>query len=124
MTASNQNLSFGSRETDWPFKFADINAASGSTTTIVAATAGSTVRVVALYLVANIAGTIVFQDGAGGTNLTGIISLPATGGFALQYCPVGWFETQTVNTVLNASVATSTAVSGGIVYQIIEPDIT
>jgi hypothetical protein len=124
MTASNQNLSFGSRETDWPFKFADIRVTAIGDTTIVAATEGSTVRVVAVYLVANIAGTIVFQDGIAGTNLTGIISLPATGGFALQYCPVGWFETQTVNTLLNASVATSTAVSGGIVYQIIEPDIT
>ena len=124
MATSNQNLSFGSRETDWPFKFADIRVTAIGNTEIVEATAGSTVRVLAVYLVANIAGTISFQDGAGGTNLTGVINLPATGGFALQYCPVGWFETQTVNTVLNASVATSTAVSGGIVYQIIEPDIT
>jgi hypothetical protein len=122
--ADSTPFSFGSRETDWPFKFADINDASGSTTMIVAATEGSTIRVVALYLVANIAGTIVFQDGEGGTDLSGVINLPATGGFALQYCPVGWFETQTVNTLLNAAVVTSTSINGGIVYQIVEPNIT
>lgn len=122
--ADSTPFSFGSRETDWPFKFADINDADVGNTTIVAATAGSTIRVLALYLIADIAGTIVFQDGAGGTDLTGVINLPATGGFALQYCPVGWFETQTVNTLLNAAVVTSTSVNGGIVYQIIEPDIT
>ena len=122
--ADSTPFSFGSRETDWPFKFADIKVTTAGNTPIVAAAARSTIRVVALYLVANIAGTISFQDGIAGTNLTGVINLPATGGFALQYCPVGWFETQTVNTLLNASVATSTAVNGGIVYQIIEPDIT
>jgi hypothetical protein len=123
MTASTQ-FSFASRETDWPFKFADIIVTGTGDTTIVAATAASVVRVVSVWLVANIAGTIVFQDGTTGDDLTGIINLPANGGFVLPYSPVGWFETQTVNTELNMAVTTCTSVDGGIVYQLVEPGIT
>ena len=122
--ATSQAFSFKSRATDWPFKFADIYVENTGDTPIVAANEKCVIRVVALWVTANIAGTIVFQDGTAGVNLMGVIELPANGGFVLPYCAPGWFETQTINTVLNLAVTTSTSVDGGFVYQLVAPDIT
>jgi len=83
------------------YKYAAINAASGDNTIVAAVSAGVKVRVLACFLINTTAdATARFEDGAGGTALTGIMPLAANGGFVLPFNPAGWFETGD-NTLLN-----------------------
>src|SRR5206468_87954 len=71
-------------------QFAVINQAA--TATLVAAQpAGTTIRVVSLFLVNTAAQTLTFKSGAGGTALTGAMALAANGVLVLPYCPQGYF---------------------------------
>lgn len=96
-------------------KFAKVDCASNGDNTLVAAVAGKRIRVLAGVLVA--AGTVVaaFQSGASGTALTGAMSLVASSGFTVPFCPLGNFQTA-AGVLLNLSLDGSVQVSGWLVY--------
>lgn len=98
-------------------KFKVISCASSGNNTIIAAVASKKLRVLSFVL--NGAATVnwKFQDGAGGTDLTGL--MPIVGGvlgvYSIPFCPVGWFET-TANTLLNLNLSGAVQVSGWLTY--------
>jgi hypothetical protein len=96
-------------------KFAVIDAATSGNNTLVAAVSAKKIRVTSMFLVA--AGTVDvrFESGAGGTALTGQMSLVSTTGFVLPYNPNGWFETAS-NTLLNLELSGAISVDGAITY--------
>tara|TARA_R110000803_G_scaffold205530_3_gene272272 strand:+ start:8832 stop:9176 length:345 start_codon:yes stop_codon:yes gene_type:complete len=97
-------------------KSAAISAASSGDNTLIAAVALKKFKVVSVFLIAAGAVTVRFEDGAGGTALTGVMSVGANGGFVLPYNPDGWFETATVNTLLNMELGGAVQVSGVMRY--------
>lgn len=90
-------------------------ASSGDNTLVAAAGAGNSIRVVSLFLVAITAVTVRFESGAGGTALSGVMSIGANGGIVLPYNPAGWFETAD-NTLLNLELGGAVQVSGSLSY--------
>lgn len=96
-------------------KYAVIDAASSGDNTIIPAVASKNIRVLSCGLVASADVTVRFEDGAGGTALTGQMQLAANGGFVLPFNPVGWFETSD-NTLLNLELSAATSVGGCIQY--------
>ncbi len=96
-------------------KFSAIDAATSGDNTLVAAVVGKKIRVVSLLLVS--AGTVNarFEDGAGGSALSGQMNLVANSGFTLPFNPVGWFET-TANTLLNLELSAAISVDGMLTY--------
>ena len=97
-------------------KFAAIDAAGSGDNTIVAAVAGKKIRVLAVNFLVAAAVTVRFEDGAGGTALTGQYQFGAQGeGIVLPFNPVGWFET-TANTLLNMELSGAVSVDGSFVY--------
>ena len=99
---------------DNPIKYAVINAANGNNT-IVAAVSGHQLRVLGYTLIATSACTVTFQDGAGGTAITGVMPLAANGGISVTPTYVGCFETATENTLLY--IAATGDVDGHLTYQ-------
>lgn len=93
-------------------KFAIINAASGDTA-LVAAVSGKKLRVLSYQLVCGAASTVRFEDGAGGTALTGVMSFVDNGGISVNFTPLGHFETS-ANTAL--SLETTDDVDGHLTY--------
>lgn len=96
-------------------KFAIISCSTGDNT-IVAAVASKKIRVLLFVVVGETGdGTFRFEDGAGGTALTGLMPLndhsadgAASGGEQVSpFCPLGLFETS-VNTLLNIEANTVT----------------
>ena len=100
----------------WEHKFAAISASSSGNNTVVAAVTGRKIRVVALAMMAAAAVNAKFQDGASGTDLTGLFYPAANGGFVLPFNPQGWFET-TAATLLNINLSGAVAVGGCLLYQ-------
>lgn len=99
--------------------FASVSAASSGNNTILAAQGASNIILVhQCILVASGAVTIKFQSGAGGTDLTGAMSIAANGGFVLPFSPVGWFKTA-ANTLLNLSLGGAVAVNGVFTYTVV-----
>lgn len=96
-------------------KYAVIDAATSGDNTLVAAVTAKKVRVLALYLVAAGTVNVRFESGAGGTALSGQMSLVANTGFVLPYNPAGWFETAS-NTLLNLELSAAISVDGTLVY--------
>ena len=96
-------------------KYAAISAGSSGNNTAVAAVTGRKIRVMQVFLLAAGAVDVRFEDGAGGTALTGIMSLAANGGFVMPFSPIGWFET-TAATLLNIELGGAVQVSGCIAY--------
>lgn len=97
-------------------KFAKIAASSSGNNTLIAAVASKKIRVLAYNLMGNGAVNAKFQDGAGGTDLTGLKYIAAAGGgICAPFNPIGWFET-TANTLLNLNLSGAVAVGGEIVY--------
>lgn len=91
---------------------ASINASSSGNNTLVAAVAGQTVRVYALFLV--VAGTVGIKFN-GGSDLTGVMTFGAGGGMVLDRMGVPWFTSTVANGfILNLSAAVQ--VSGRIYY--------
>jgi hypothetical protein len=91
---------------------------SGDNTLVAAAGASNKIRVLSLYLVAAGTTTVRFESGAGGTALSGVMSLIANTGFVLPYNPKGWFETA-ANTLLNMELNAAVQVSGGLSYVVV-----
>ena len=99
--------------------FASIDVASSGDNTIVTAQGASNkIRVHQLFLVS--AGTVTarFESGAGGTALTGQMSLVANTGFVLPFSPIGWFETA-ANTLLNLELSAAVSVDGSLAYTVV-----
>lgn len=96
-------------------KFAAISAASSGDNTLVAAVSGKKIRVIQVQVIADSAVSVRFKDGAGGTALTGVMSLAANGGFSAPFTPVGHFET-TAATLLNLELSAAVQVSGWLTY--------
>lgn len=59
-----------------------------------------------------------FEDGAGGTELTGQMAFAANGGIACPFNPVGWFETS-ANTLLNLELDAAANVRGHLTYIVV-----
>lgn len=97
-------------------KYAVIDTSTSPDTTIVAAVSGQKIRVLSAYIVASGgANTVRFESGAGGTALSGQMSLAANGGLVLPYNEGGWFETS-AGALLNLELSAATSVDGGISY--------
>lgn len=99
-------------------KRAVISGATSGDNTVIAAVADKKIKVLSLFLVAATAVTVRFESGAGGTALTGVMSIGANSGFVLP-APADptnhWFETG-VNTLLNMELGGAVQVSGAITY--------
>ena len=96
-------------------KFAAIAASSSGDNTLVAAVASKKLRVLSYTLVAAGAVTCRFEDGAGGTAKSGVMSLAANGVLSVPFSAVGHFET-TANTLLNLELGGAVSVAGHICY--------
>jgi hypothetical protein len=96
--------------------FAAISAASAGDNTLKTAVVGKKIRVTSGLLIAAAAVDVRFESGAGGTALSGVMSLAANAGFVLPYNPVGWFETA-ANTLLNLELGAAVQVSGHFTYE-------
>ncbi len=96
-------------------KFAKIDHNTNGDNTIVAASSGRRIRVLALFLVSGGATTVRFESGAGGTALTGQMDLVAQSTVVLPFNPSGWFETA-AGELLNMELSAGVSVDGGLVY--------
>lgn len=96
-------------------KFAAISASSSGDNTLVAAVSGKKIRVISCMLIASAAVTVRFEDGAGGTALTGQMDLAANAGAVMPQAELGWFEGSS-NTLLNLELSSAVQVSGCLVY--------
>jgi hypothetical protein len=74
--------------------------------------------VLSLYLVAAGTTTVRFESGAGGTALSGAMSLVANTGLVLPFSPAGHFETA-ANTLLNMELNAAVQVSGSLTYIVV-----
>lgn len=90
-------------------------SASGATTIVATPTAGQTIRVVAINLVANGAVNVKWQSHVTPTDLTGLAYLAANGGYILPYNPAGWFEAN-ISEALDINLSGAVAVGGSITY--------
>jgi hypothetical protein len=97
-------------------KRAAIDGATSGNNTLVAAVTGKKIRVLALFVtMTGTAVTIRFEDGAGGTALTGQMGPTAGQTIVLPFNPVGWFETSDA-TLLNMELSGGQSVDGSLVY--------
>ena len=96
-------------------KYAVIDEATSGDNTLVAAVTDKKIRVLACFMVAAGDVTARFEDGAGGTALSGQMNLTTNSGFTLPFNPVGWFETS-ASTLLNLELSTAVSVDGSLVY--------
>ena len=97
-------------------QFTPVNtAASGNTTLVPAQAAGVKIRVVAFGIVA--AGAVVanIQSGAGGTSLTGPMTMATGIQIGGDFSPTGLFETAPA-TLLNLNLGGAVQVSGWICW--------
>lgn len=105
-------------KTDKTILRASISVAGAGNNTLVAALASVRTKVLSVTLTAASAVTVTFQDGAGGTGLTGAISLITGVPYVLNIPAnpdIHWMETS-VNTILNLNLGGAVQVSGLIVY--------
>lgn len=96
-------------------KRAAISASTSGNNTLVAAVSGKNIRVVSAFFVVAADVDVRFEDGAGGTALTGVMSYKAGSGLVLPYNPTGHFETSD-NTLLNLELGGAVQVSGALQY--------
>ena len=98
---------------------AAIDVASSGDNTLVAAVSGKKICVIGVVAVA--AGAVVarFEDGAGGTALSGQMTLAANGGFVLPQGHDCWFKTSD-NTLLNLELDSAVSVDGVLNYILID----
>lgn len=96
-------------------KFKAINATASGDNTIVAAVSGKKIRVLAMVLVGEAAGGAAFEDGAGGSELSGQMKFAAGTVIVFPFNPLGWMET-TANTILNLETDAAVIVRGCLTY--------
>lgn len=97
-------------------KFAIIDAASSGDNTLVAAVAGKKIRVLNYVLVSAGAVTARFESGAGGTALTGQMTLAASTEVEASSQQWGHFETA-AGALLNLELSGAVSVDGHLSYQ-------
>lgn len=100
---------------DSPIKFAAISGATSGNNTLVAAVTGKKIRVISMVAIPTAAVGFRLESAAGGTALTGVIELTATG-IVLPHNPSGWLETVAAQ-LLNMELDAATQVSGMLSYQ-------
>lgn len=100
---------------DRTVKYAAVDATTSGDNTLVAAVTGDKIRVLACVLISAGTATIRFEDGAGGTALTGQMTVSSGSGFTLPWNPLGWFET-TAGTLLNLEISDTISIDGCLVY--------
>ena len=98
--------------------FAAISGATSGNNTLVAADATKKIRVLSMNVIAASAVDFRLESAAGGTALTGVMSLGANGGFVLPYNPLGHFETVATE-LLNMELGGAVQVSGSLVYVLV-----
>jgi hypothetical protein len=96
-------------------KFAIIAASGVGDNTLVTAVIGKKIRVLSYSFVCAGAVTVRFEDGAGGSALSGQMEFAANSGISPSFCPLGHFETS-VNTLLNLELSAGISVAGHLVY--------
>ncbi len=94
-----------------------ISAASSGNNTLLVATTGAKIRVLSYTLVSANTVTVAFQSGAGGTALTGTMTLVAGVPLVVPLQREGHFETA-VSALLNLSLGGNVQVSGHLVYSL------
>ena len=117
MSGFNSPSSFVSGSTATPV-FVAISCATSGNNTLVAADATKKIRVLSMNVIAASAVDFRLESAAGGTALTGVMSLGANGGFVLPFSPVGHFET-VANELLNMELGGAVQVSGSLVYVLV-----
>lgn len=98
-----------------PLTAAVINFSATGENTTIAGTASQTIRVFKLFLVVSTATAITIKDAAGGTALTGAMSLAANGGLALDVSDSPWFITASSGAFIISQSGTA-QVSGAVYY--------
>jgi hypothetical protein len=100
-------------------QYAVVDYAASGDNTLVAAVTGKKIRVVSLALVA--AGTVTarLESGAGGTALTGQMTMGVNTSIVLPYNPAGWCETAAA-ALLNLELSAAVSVDGVLGYVTIE----
>jgi hypothetical protein len=96
-------------------KYAVIDDASSGDNEVIAAVSGKKIRVLSYVMITAGAVTARFESGAGGTALTGQMSIGANGGASSGYVPVGHFETA-AGAALNLELSGAVSVDGHITY--------
>lgn len=96
-----------------------ISGATSGDNTLKAAVTGKKIRVLSLFLVAADAVTVRFESAAGGTAISGLMTMIASTPFVLPHNPAGWFETAE-SALLNMELGGAIQVSGAFTYQLIE----
>lgn len=96
-------------------KFSKISSASNGDNTVISAVTNKSIVPIFIILMAAATVNVKFQDGASGTDLTGLMPLIANVGFSSGYSPVGHFQTSSGN-LLNLNLSGAQQVSGWIVY--------
>ena len=96
-------------------QYAKIDAATLGDNTLVAAVTGNKIRVLAFLMVG--AGTVTarFESGAGGTALTGQMTLAVNTVVPAPFNPEGWFETA-AGALLNLELSAAVSVDGCLAY--------
>lgn len=102
-------------------KHAVIDNATSGDNTIVAAVTGKKIRVLNIVLVSAGSMTVRFESGAGGTALTGQMTVAAGSGFAPGFDPTGHFETA-ASALLNLELSAATSADGWINYILVDDD--
>lgn len=74
-------------------KFASISIATATTTTLVAAVTGKSIKLRSFILAAAASTTAIQFDGSGGVGLTGAMTIAATDNFVAPDNPHGWMRT-------------------------------
>lgn len=97
-------------------KWAAISAASSGNNTLVAAVAGKKITVLGYVIVADGAVAAKFTDGAGGTDLTGAMSLAANGGVSARSEMNAPMLQGGTNTALVLNLSAAVGVRGHMTY--------
>lgn len=97
-------------------KKAVISGATGGNNTLVAAVSGKKIRVLAMSVSAAAAVTLTLQSGAGGTALSGAMTMATGIPIVWPYNEKGWVETA-AGSLLNMALGGAVQVSGVLLYE-------
>lgn len=98
--------------------YAAIAASSSGNNTIVSAVTGKKIRVLTYVIIANGTVNAKWQDGASGTDLSGLLYLVVNTGASIPFCPVGQLQTS-ASTLLNLNLSAGVAVGGHLTYVLV-----
>jgi hypothetical protein len=100
-------------------QYAVIDHAASGNNTLVAAVTGKKIRVVFFLMVSAGSVTPRFQSGAGGTALSGQMTMAVNSVISAPYNPAGWFETAAA-ALLNLELSAPVSVDGVVGYVLVE----